>query len=68
MNNNSSMIRMSNQIAANFAHFPHDQAVKEVATHIKSFWDPRMRARLKDYVANGGDELTQLVKDATLTL
>lgn len=37
------LIRMANQIAQFFEPYPHDEAVKGVATHIKSFWDPRMR-------------------------
>lgn len=40
------LIRMSNQIAANFAHHPPEQAAAEVANHIKMFWSPRMRAEL----------------------
>lgn len=62
--NTATMIRMSNQIAANFVDYPHDQAVKEIANHIKSFWEPRMRAQLKDHATRGGESLTQLVKDA----
>ena len=37
------LITMANQIADFFAPYPHDEAVKGVAGHIKSFWDPRMR-------------------------
>ncbi len=37
------LIRMANQIAMFFEPYPHDEAVKGVVTHIKSFWDPRMR-------------------------
>lgn len=66
--NNSTLIRMSNQIAANFIDYPHDQAVMEIVTHLKSFWEPRMRARLKDYAAKGGDELSPLAKDAAARL
>ena len=46
--------RMVNQIAAFFAPYPHDEAVRGVATHIRDFWDPRMRARLAALVAVGG--------------
>ena len=65
---NSTMIRMSNQIAANFIDYPHDQAVKEIVYHLKSFWEPRMRAQLKDYAAKGGEELSPLAKDAAAKL
>jgi formate dehydrogenase subunit delta len=36
------LIRMANQIAANFAHHPADQAAHEVATHLRTFWSPAM--------------------------
>lgn len=35
---------MANQIAANFASNPHELAVAETTTHIRKFWDPRMKA------------------------
>lgn len=38
------LVRMANQIAQFFEPYPHDEAVKGVATHIKSFWDPRMKS------------------------
>jgi formate dehydrogenase subunit delta len=37
---------MANQIAANFAHHPADQAAGEVANHLRTFWAPAMRANL----------------------
>jgi formate dehydrogenase subunit delta len=40
------LIRMANQIAANYAHHPGDQAAREVATHLRSFWTPAMRSDL----------------------
>ena len=42
------LVRMSNQIAANFGHHPPDQAAAEVANHIKMFWPPSMRVELLD--------------------
>jgi formate dehydrogenase subunit delta len=55
------MVRMANQIAAYFTAYPQDEAEAEVATHIRSFWEPRMRARLRDYLAKGGESLHPLV-------
>lgn len=43
--------RMANQIAIAFQAYPEDQAVKETANHIKSFWDPRMRKQLAEVIA-----------------
>jgi len=42
----SDLVRMSNQIAANFAHHAPDQAAAEVANHIKMTWPPSMRDEL----------------------
>ena len=42
------LVRMSNQIAANFGHHPPDQAAAEVANHIKLFWPSNMRVELLD--------------------
>jgi len=55
------MIRMANQIAAFFKTQPGDVAADRVAAHIRDFWDPRMRAQLRDHVAAGGDGLDPAV-------
>jgi formate dehydrogenase subunit delta len=43
------LIRMANQIAANYAHHPADQASRELASHLRSFWTPAMRADLAEW-------------------
>jgi formate dehydrogenase major subunit len=40
------LVRMSNQIAANFAHLGPERAATEVANHLRMFWPPSMRAEL----------------------
>lgn len=55
------MIRMANQIAAYFEAYSRAEAIEGIAKHIKLFWDPRMRAHLDTYVANGGEGLSPLV-------
>jgi formate dehydrogenase subunit delta len=55
------MVRMANQIAAYFTAYPQAEAEAEVASHIRSFWAPRMRGRLRDYLAAGGESLHPLV-------
>ena len=47
----SDIKRMANQIATAFQAYPEDQAVKETANHIKSYWDPRMRKQLAEVIA-----------------
>jgi len=46
---------MANQIAAFFDAYPEDEAVAATADHLRQFWDPRMRAQLKEIVATSGD-------------
>jgi formate dehydrogenase subunit delta len=58
------MVHMANQIALNFAAYPHDEAVANVTTHLRQFWEPRMRKQLHAYVANGGSGLHELVLEA----
>ena len=48
------LVRMANQIAANVAHHPPEQAAGEVAAHLRSFWAPSMRDELIAWVDNGG--------------
>lgn len=55
------MIRMANQISAYFEAYPRTEALAGIAKHIKSFWDPRMRRHIEEYVANGGEGLSPLV-------
>ncbi len=47
------LVRMANQIAANFRHHPQAQAAAEVADHIRRFWPPLMRRELLDNVHDG---------------
>lgn len=60
------MLTMANQIAGFFRSFPHEEAVEGVAAHIRQFWDPRMRRKLFDHVAAGGEGLDALVLEATV--
>ena len=58
------MVHMANQIALNFAAYPHEEAVAKVAEHLKSFWERRMKQQLHEYVAKGGGGLNELVIEA----
>lgn len=58
------LIRMANQIASFFKAYPHDEAVKETAEHIKKFWEPRMRADLKKILDSKTDELDGVALEA----
>jgi formate dehydrogenase subunit delta len=39
-------IRLANEIAAQFQQRDPAAAAKEISHHIRTFWDPRMRAKL----------------------
>jgi formate dehydrogenase subunit delta len=41
------LVMMANQIAQYFSSYPHDQAVAGTASHIESYWSPKMIADLK---------------------
>ena len=62
------MVHMANQIALNFAAYPHEEAVANVANHLKMFWEPRMKRQLRDYISKGGGGLHELVLEAEKTL
>ena len=53
---------------------PHFQSQREnevvpgIASHIKKFWDPRMRDAVFAYIEQGGDGLHPPVKEALLHL
>lgn len=53
-------VRLANEIAVQFAHLPRERAVAEIAKHIRSFWDPRMRRLLVEHLDAGGADLDPL--------
>jgi len=59
--NTQDLVRMANQIADYYQAYPQEEAVAGIAAHIRSFWDPRMRAGLEGYIAGGGEGLKPLV-------
>lgn len=63
-----SELRMANDIARNLSHLSGERAAEEIAGHIGRFWDPRMRARLHDFVDAGADGLDPLVLEAVKLL
>jgi formate dehydrogenase subunit delta len=64
------LIKMANQIGDFFGAWPdQDQARAEVTSHLRRFWDPRMRRQLCDHVrATGGTGLTEIVIAAVAEL
>ncbi len=62
------LVYMANQIGKFFAARPPSVAVAGVAKHIADFWDPRMRRRIRDHLAAGGEGLDPIVRQAVATL
>lgn len=62
------LVMMANQIAAFFAAQGRERAIPQIAKHIESFWDPRMRAAMGTHIASGGAGLDPLALDALMTV
>ena len=50
-------IRLINKVVVHFGYLPTEQAVTEVAEHVRKFWDPRMKRRLFDLVDSAAGDL-----------
>jgi len=64
------LIKMANEISDFFAGTTDaDAAARDVATHLKRYWEPRMRAQmLKYYEERDGAGLSELAKRAVALL
>ena len=65
----NNLIEMANQIGTFFESMPdRQQAVADIAGHIRRFWEPRMRrALLESLEQNGTEELSDIVREALST-
>ncbi len=56
------LVKMANQIGQFFEAEPdREQAILDIGTHLKRFWDPRMRAAILAHNDQGGDGLKEIV-------
>ena len=55
------VVRLGQDLVRNFENLPPEKAAVELATHIKKFWEPRMRADLVDRVRRGEPTLPPLL-------
>lgn len=64
--NVENLITMANQIGSFFEAMPdRDEAVSDIAGHIKRFWEPRMRRALLGHVdGDAGSGLLEIVQEA----
>lgn len=66
--NTPHLVKMANQIGQFFEAEPDQaQAMKDIASHLKRFWEPRMRKAIIAHVEKGGGDLLQIVAQAITT-
>ena len=57
------LVQMANDIGRYFAAEPdREEAVAGIASHLKRFWEPRMRTAILAHVAAGGAGLDALAR------
>jgi formate dehydrogenase subunit delta len=63
------LVHMANRIGDFFAAMPdRTEALDGVATHIRKFWEPRMRRQILEHLdARQGAGLSELVREALQT-
>lgn len=64
----TTQVRLANEIAAQFRHLSHGAAVEAIGTHLRTFWEPRMRAQLAQAVGDGDPDVDPLIVEAVRTL
>ena len=63
------LVQMANDIAAFFAAEPdRAEAAAGVASHLKRFWEPRMRQAIRAHADAGGAGLSELAREGVLRL
>mgnify|MGYP001398537682 CR=1 FL=1 len=62
------LVYMANQIGKFFAHEGEELAAQSVATHLRRYWDPRMRTTILAHLDAGGAGLDPVVRRAVVSL
>ena len=59
------LVKMANQIGDFFESMPDPVEAQEgIATHIKKFWEPRMRKAIMEHIDAGGEGMKDIVVEA----
>ncbi len=68
--NTHHLVKMANEIGRFFEAYPdRTEARDAIASHLKRFWDPRMRREIRAHLdATEGVDLLPLVAEAVATL
>ena len=57
------LIKMLNQVTENLTQGDEDEvAAARVADHLKRFWAPGMKERIKSYAEDSGEELSPVAR------
>ncbi|WP_420995448.1 formate dehydrogenase subunit delta [Cupriavidus sp. 30B13] len=66
--NTDNLVKMANQIGTFFSAMPdREEALTDIASHIKRFWEPRMRRALLEQIDSGADTgLDDIVRQAVM--
>ena len=62
------LIYMANQIGREFGFQQPGQATEATADNFRRYWDPRMRALIRDHAQAGGDGLSDIARAAVARL
>ncbi|KAF0105452.1 MAG: putative NAD-dependent formate dehydrogenase [Rhodospirillaceae bacterium] len=62
------LVMMANQIGRFFVPQRGIDPAAAIATHLRKFWDPRMRAAIVAHLDGGGEGLDEAVRQAVLRL
>jgi formate dehydrogenase subunit delta len=63
--NSDHLTHMANQIGTFYESMPdRPEAMRDLVTHLKKFWDPRMRKALLERIDSGSHDLSPLVLSA----
>lgn len=68
MSNDERLVYMANQIARNFEALGAEVSVRSTAEHLASFWDPRMKARIRELALEGRAALSPTASAALAQL
>ncbi len=61
--NVDNLVKMANEIASFFAtESPPERAPRDVATHLRRYWEPRMRLAMLEHYRRGAAGLTDLAR------
>ena len=52
------LVYMANQIAREFGFQQPDAAAAATADHLRKYWDPRMKALIREHAGAGGEGLS----------